>query len=95
MTTAWVDEAWSITTRQWPTPITLMPEALERWPVRLFESLLPRLLEIIYEINARFIAEVGMRWPGDLERQSRLSIIEQGPEPMVRMAHLAVVAASR
>ena len=86
------DEAWSITTRTMAyTNHTLMPEALERWPVRLFQSLLPRLLEIIYEINARFIAEVAMRWPGDLERQSRLSIIEQGPEPMVRMAHLAVV----
>ena len=62
--------------------------ALAHAVVRVFTS---TLLEIIYEINARFIAEVAMRWPGDLERQSRLSIIEQGPEPMVRMAHPAVV----
>ena len=70
---------------------TLLPEALEVWPVSLFERLLPRLLEIIYEINARFLSRVADRWPGDVERQRRMSIIEEGPEPRVRMAFLGIV----
>jgi starch phosphorylase len=70
---------------------TLLPEALERWPVRLFEQLLPRLLEIIYEINARFLADVRQRWPGDVDRVRRMSLIEEGPEPQIRMAWLAIV----
>jgi starch phosphorylase len=70
---------------------TLLPEALEKWPVRMFQSLLPRVLEIIYEINARFLAEVALRWPGDTERQRRMSIIEEGNEPQVRMAYLSIV----
>jgi starch phosphorylase len=70
---------------------TLLPEALEVWPVSLFEQLLPRLLEIIYEINARFLSRVADRWPGDVERQRRMSIIEEGPEPRVRMAYLGIV----
>jgi len=86
------DEAWSITTRTMAyTNHTLLPEALERWPVRLFQQLLPRLLEIIYEINARFLSQVASRWPGDMERQGRMSIIEEGYDPMVRMAYLAIV----
>ncbi|MCP3175997.1 glycogen/starch/alpha-glucan phosphorylase [Desulfuromonas sp. KJ2020] len=86
------DEAWEITTRTLAyTNHTLLPEALERWPVRLFRQVLPRLLDIIYEINARFLAEVARRWPGDSDRQRRMSIIEEGPEPMVRMAYLAIV----
>ncbi|WP_305046520.1 glycogen/starch/alpha-glucan phosphorylase, partial [Geoalkalibacter sp.] len=86
------DEAWAITTRTLAyTNHTLLPEALEKWPVRMFERLLPRLLDIIYEINARFLAEVAQRWPGDKERIRRMSIIEEGPEPMVRMAYLAIV----
>ena len=86
------DEAWAITTSTMAyTNHTLLPEALERWPVALFRSLLPRLLEIIFEINARFLREVSNRWPGQIDRQERLSIIEEGPEPMVRMAHLAIV----
>jgi starch phosphorylase len=85
-------EAWSITSRTMAyTNHTLLPEALERWPVRLFGQLLPRLLEIIYEINARFLSEVATRWPGDMDRQSRMSIIEEGHEPMIRMAYLAIV----
>ncbi len=85
-------EAWSITSSSMAyTNHTLLPEALEKWPVRLFQQLLPRLLEIIYEINARFLAEVATRWPGDTERQRRMSIIEEGPEPQVRMAYLAIV----
>jgi starch phosphorylase len=86
------DAAWGTTTRVMAyTNHTLLPEALEKWPVRLFRQLLPRLLEIIYEINARFLTEVSLRWPGDAERLRRLSLIEEGHEPMVRMAYLAIV----
>ena len=89
---AW-DQAWAITTRTIAyTNHTLLPEALERWPVRMLGELLPRHLELIYEVNARFLADVARRWPGDTARQRRMSIIEEGPEPMVRMAFLAVVA---
>ena len=88
---AW-NEAWDITSRTMAyTNHTLLPEALERWSVRLFQCLLPRLLDIIYEINARFLSEVASRWPGDTERQRRMSIIEEGPDPQVRMAYLAIV----
>jgi starch phosphorylase len=84
--------AWAITTKTMAyTNHTLLPEALERWPVRLFEQLLPRVLEIIYEINARFLAEVASRWPGDSDRQRRMSLIEEGHERQVRMAYLAIV----
>jgi len=87
---AW-DEAWSAVTRTMAyTNHTLLPEALERWPVRLLAELLPRVLEIIHEINARFLAEVARAWPGDTGRQRRMSIIEEGDEPMVRMAWLAI-----
>jgi starch phosphorylase len=86
------DAAWAITSRMMAyTNHTLLPEALERWPVRLFRLLLPRLLEIIYEINARFLTEVASRWPGDNDRLRRMSIIEECSEPMVRMAYLAIV----
>ena len=86
------DKAWSITSRTMAyTNHTLLPEALERWSVPLFRDLLPRLLDIIYEINALFLAEVARVWPGDNEKLSRLSIIEEGPCPMVRMAYLAIV----
>ena len=87
------ETAWEITSRTLAyTNHTLLPEALEKWPVRLFRMLLPRLLEIIFEINARFLAEVARRWPGDSERLRRMSLIEEGREPMVRMAYLAIVA---
>jgi starch phosphorylase len=86
------DAAWDITRRTMAyTNHTLLPEALEKWPVRLFRQLLPRLLEIIFEINARFLAEVASRWPGDLERLARMSLIEEGWEQQVRMAYLAIV----
>jgi starch phosphorylase len=86
------DEAWEITRRTMAyTNHTLLPEALERWSVRLFERLLPRILQIIYEINARFLAEVASRWPGDNERLRRMSLIEEGYESQVRMAYLAIV----
>ena len=86
------NEAWEITRNCMAyTNHTLLPEALERWPVRLFAQLLPRLLEIIYEINARFLCTVRQRWPGDNDRVRRMSLIEEGPEPQVRMAWLAIV----
>jgi len=86
------DAAWDITTRTMAyTNHTLLPEALERWPVRLFRQLLPRVLEIIYEINARFLSQVASRWPGDMDRQRRMSLIEEGDDPQVRMAYLAIV----
>ncbi|MDX8403015.1 MAG: glycogen/starch/alpha-glucan phosphorylase [Mariprofundaceae bacterium] len=86
------DDAWAITTKTMAyTNHTLLPEALERWPVYLFARLLPRLLEIICEINANFLAEVAKKWPGDIERQRRMSIIEEGDIQQVRMAYLAIV----
>jgi glycogen phosphorylase len=86
------DAAWKITSKCMAyTNHTLLPEALERWAVPLFERLLPRPLEIIYEINARFLREVSMKWPGDIDRQRRMSIIEEGYPRQVRMAWLAIV----
>jgi len=86
------DEAWSITSSTMAyTNHTLLPEALEKWSVNLFQSLLPRLLEIIYEINSQFLKEVAMRWPGDAQHIQRMSIIEEGPVAHVRMAYLAIV----
>jgi starch phosphorylase len=86
------DSAWRITTATMAyTNHTLLPEALERWPVRLFRDMLPRILEIIHEINARFLDQVSARWPGDAGMLARLSLIEEGSDPQVRMAHLAIV----
>lgn len=87
------EEAWRVTTETVAyTNHTLLPEALEKWPVQLIGQLLPRILEIIYEINARFLRKVAQKWPGDNERLSRMSIIEEGENPQVRMAYLAIVA---
>jgi starch phosphorylase len=86
------DQAWAITRKTMAyTNHTLLPEALERWPVRLFRSLLPRILEIIFELTARFLEEVSDRWPGDGERLRRMSLIEEDGEQQVRMAYLAIV----
>lgn len=86
------DRAWNITTRTFAaTQHTLLPEALEKWSVGMFEWLLPRHLEIIYEINHRFLIEVRTRFPGDEERVRRMSIIEEGQEKQIRMAYLACV----
>jgi starch phosphorylase len=86
------DAAWAITrTTMAYTNHTLLPEALEKWPVHLMQRLLPRLMEIIFDINAHFLAEVSIRWPGDNDRLRRMSIIEEGQEQQVRMAHLAIV----
>ena len=88
---AW-NAAWMITTRTFSyTNHTLLPEALETWSIRLFESLLPRHLEIIYEINNRFLKQIRLTYPGDDGLVSRLSIIDERGERYVRMAHLAVV----
>ncbi|WP_254304090.1 glycogen/starch/alpha-glucan phosphorylase [Shewanella sp. VB17] len=87
------DQAWSITTSTMAyTNHTLLPEALERWPVRIFEQMLPRILEIIYEINARYLDDVAHHWPGDGKMLAKMSIIEEGEVPHVRMAYLAIVA---
>ena len=86
------DEAWDLTRRTLAyTNHTLMPEALETWPVSLFEMVVPRLLEIIYEINRRFLDDVRARYPDDPGRVSRVSLIAEGPEKRVRMANLAIV----
>ncbi|MEJ5246775.1 glycogen/starch/alpha-glucan phosphorylase [Caldilinea sp.] len=86
------DQAWSITQRTFAyTCHTLLPEALERWPVSLFEYLLPRHLEIIYEINHRFLAQVRARFPGDNARVARMSLIDENDGRQVRMANLASV----
>ncbi|MBE9108379.1 glycogen/starch/alpha-glucan phosphorylase [Nodosilinea sp. LEGE 07298] len=86
------ETAWQITQRAFGyTNHTLMPEALERWSVDLFGKLLPRHLELIYEINQRFLDQVKLRYPKDPARLERLSLIEEGPERRVRMANLACV----
>jgi len=90
------DRAWSITQRTFAyTNHTLLPEALERWPVSWFEDILPRHLEIIYEINRRFLDQVRGQHPGDdsadAARAARMSLIEEGPRKKVRMANLAIV----
>ncbi|GAB7522662.1 glycogen/starch/alpha-glucan phosphorylase [Paraburkholderia sp. 2C] len=86
------DEAWEITRRALAyTNHTLLPEALETWGLPLFQSLLPRPLEIIYEINRRFLDEVRHRYPGDDARIARMSMIDESGAKRVRMAHLATV----
>ncbi|WP_416676075.1 glycogen/starch/alpha-glucan phosphorylase [Egbenema bharatensis] len=86
------DRAWNITTRTFAyTNHTLLPEALERWPLAMFASLLPRHLEIIYEINCRFLDEVRIKFPDDGDRLRRMSIIDESGERYVRMANLACV----
>ncbi len=86
------DEAWTITQQTFGyTNHTLLPEALEKWPVPLFERLLPRHLQLIYDINLRHLRQVQIRWPRDEARQGAMSLIEEGREKQVRMAYLAVV----
>jgi len=90
------EEAWAITTQATSyTNHTLMPEALETWPVRMFEELLPRHLDIVYEINRRFLDEVGGRFPGDSGLIARMSLIDENGERRVRMASLAIVASHK
>ncbi len=86
-------QAWEITQQSMAyTNHTLLPEALESWPVSMFEQLLPRLMEIIYAINAEFLTLVARRWPDDHDRLRRMSIIEESADKNVRMAYLAIVA---
>ncbi|MCX5678249.1 MAG: glycogen/starch/alpha-glucan phosphorylase [Candidatus Omnitrophica bacterium] len=86
------DKAWDITVRTFAyTNHTIMPEALECWPVSLLETLLPRHLQIIYEINARFLQDVAIKFPGDNDRLRRMSIIEEGDTRKVRMGNLCVI----
>ena len=88
---SWGD-SWNITTQCMAyTNHTLLPEALERWSVGLFSRLLPRLLEIIYEINSRFLAQIAERFPNDPGILSRMSLVEDGEHPHIRMAYLAIV----
>ena len=90
------DQAWDVTRRTFAyTNHTLLPEALEKWPLPLFGSVLPRHLEIVYEINRRFLDEVRSRYPSDGERHARLSLIEEAGGRSVRMAHLASVGSHR
>jgi len=85
------DEAWDITSHTMAyTNHTLLPEALEIWPVSMFRRLLPRILDIIYEINTRLIARISAEYPGDSDRVHRMSLIQEGSEPMIRMAYLAI-----
>ncbi len=89
------EQAWAITSTSVAyTNHTLLPEALEKWSVGMFSRLLPSLYEIICEINVRFLATVEKRWPGDLERLQRMSIIEENGGKYIRMAYLAVVAST-
>jgi len=86
------EQAWDLTVRTLAyTNHTLLPEALEKWPVEQFEMVVPRLLEIIYEINRRLLGDVRKRYPGDEARVERMSLVEEGPMRRVRMAHLAIV----
>ncbi len=86
------EQAWSITRRTFAyTCHSLLPEALETWPVQMFERLLPRHLEIIYALNSSFLDDVRARYPGDDDRIDRVSVIQAAPERRVRMANLAVV----
>jgi len=86
------DESWEITVKTFGyTNHTILPEALEKWPVSLMEHVLPRHLQIIYEINRRFLDEVSRRYPNDTERLRLMSLIEEGIEKKVCMAHLAIV----
>ncbi len=86
------DQAWDLTQKTLAyTNHTLLPEALEKWPLQWFAQMLPRHLEIVYEINRRFLDDVRSRFPGDEQRVTRVSLVEEGPQPKIRMANLAIV----
>lgn len=90
------DKAWEICTNTFAyTNHTLLPEALEKWPARMLEKILPRHLEIIYEINHRFMAQVEKKWPGNNKIKAKLSIVEESGEKMVRMGNLSVIGSFR
>uniref|UniRef100_A0A8C1LZ30 Alpha-1,4 glucan phosphorylase n=1 Tax=Cyprinus carpio TaxID=7962 RepID=A0A8C1LZ30_CYPCA len=86
------DTAWDITVRTCAyTNHTVLPEALERWPVDLFQNLLPRHLEIIYEVNRRHLERISALYPGDHDRLRRMSLVEEGGQKKINMAHLCIV----
>ncbi len=86
------EDAWEVTVKTFGyTNHTVLPEALEKWPVSLFGRVLPRHMQILFEINRRFLEKVSERWPGDAGRLRRMSLIEDGEEQKVHMAHLAIV----
>ncbi|XP_020619983.1 glycogen phosphorylase, muscle form-like [Orbicella faveolata] len=86
------EKAWDICIRTFSyTNHTVLPEALERWPVHMLEYILPRHLQIIYEINALFLKKVTEKWPGDVGRMQRMSLVEEGPEKRINMSHLCIV----
>lgn len=86
------DKAWDITTKVFAyTNHSVMPEAMEKWPVDLVDNLLPRHMEIIYEINERLLDEIKKKYPGDDEKLKGMSVIEEGPVKYIRMANLAIV----
>jgi starch phosphorylase len=90
------DKAWNVTHHTFAyTNHTLLPEAMEKWPVKIIGQLLPRHLEIIYEINARFLDEVRAAFPGDVDRLSRMSLVDETGGRFVRMANLATVGSHR
>jgi glycogen phosphorylase len=85
------NEAWSIVTKTFAfTNHTVLPEALEKWPVPLFQQLLPRHLQIIQDINWDFLQQVAAKFPGDMNKLAKLSVIEEGAVQQIRMANLAV-----
>lgn len=89
------DYAWELTRKSTAyTNHTVLPEALEKWSVSLMERLLPRHMQIIYEINGRFLRQVAALWPGDVARLARMSIIDERGDRSVKMAHLAIVGSS-
>lgn len=86
------EEAWDLVVKSCAyTNHTVLPEALERWPVSMLENLLPRHMELIYQINFRHLKEVEKRWPGDFDRMRRMSLIEEEGEKRVNMANLCIV----
>ncbi len=86
------DTAWNITVKTFAyTNHTVMPEALENWRVPMFENILPRHMQLIYEINMRFLKEIAIKFPGNIERLKSMSIIEEGETKKIRMAHLAII----
>ena len=89
------DKAWDLTTRTVGyTNHTILPEALEKWPVAMMERILPRHLQIIYEINGRFLQKISAMYPGDIKRLQRMSLIDENGERYVRMANMCLVASS-
>lgn len=90
------DQAWDVTTKTcFYTNHTILPEAHERWPVSMLQNVLPRHLQIIYQINAKHLERVEKKWPGDLHRMSRMSLVEEGAEKKINMAYLSIVGSAK